>query len=111
MSTALEVMAGRLTAVIEYGPTSEDFTLDPTGTPVSFKGVYSNSHEEDDKNEGNVTRKRRSPVIMVATIPTGAAQGVKIEYADGSAFPDGTTTKTITYIGKDDTGVQVIWLA
>ena len=111
MSTALEMIQVQKVAAVETGATSESFTLDPDGSAVAFKGIFDDSHEEDDQNAGNVTRKRRSPAIMVASIPTGAAQGKVIVYADGSSFPDGTTRKLITYIGPDERGISILWLA
>lgn len=109
--TALDLIQAQKVAAVENGITSETFTLDPSGAAVSFGGIFTDSPEEENTREMNVTRKHRSPAIMVASIPTGAAQGKTIVKADGGEFYPGKAAMTISYISPDESGVSIIWLA
>jgi len=98
----LASMEVQKTFALEEGIFSQEFTLDPNGVPITFKGIFDNSHEEEKKDDGGVTRNAPVPRIMVAEILDGFVREAEVT--------DGTTTWKISRADKDSEGIPLIWL-
>ena len=90
------------TNALEEGIFSQDFILDPSGSATPFKGIFDNSHEEEKKDGGGVTKNAPVPRIMVAEILDGFIREAEVT--------DGTTTWKISRADKDSEGIPLIWL-
>ena len=103
MSTdALDAMNAQMVEAVENGPFAQTFTLDPSGSAISFKGIFDNAHEDQGKDGGGVPRQSRTPRILVSEILAGFVREAEVS--------DGTTTWKISKAEKDDQGIPVIWL-
>ena len=103
MSTdALEVMNAQMVEAVENGPSSQEFTLDPDGSAITFKGIFDNATENDNQDSGHVRQQSRTPRILVSEILDGFVREAEVT--------DGTTTWHISKPDKDENGIPVIWL-
>lgn len=101
---ALEAMEATMSAAVEGSPSSETFTIDPEGSPSTFKGIFDNSNMEGGEDSGHVTQKKRIARIMVSSVPDGLTKGITIDRENGDRYH---------YSGdpaRDDEGMAVIWL-
>lgn len=100
-STTVDIMNSHRASQIQLSPSSEEFQIVGGST---FYGIFDNSHIEDKNDSGNVQQKKRSLRIMVDTITSEMVSGASV------LLPD-ATTKTISFNGKDENGVPILWLA
>lgn len=103
MSTdAIELMNSQFEAFIEGSPSSQEFTLDPDGSAISFYGIYDEAYENDNEDSGHVRQQSRTPRILVHEILSGMVRDAEIT--------DGTNNWKISKTEKDENGVPIIWL-
>ncbi len=102
MSNAINIMRDQRKAQVELSPSSEDFQI--VGG-VIFRGIFDRSHEEDNKDDGNIQQKKLVPRIMVSVVPSGIVPRITkvIRSVDN-------TTYTVRFVSIDDEGIPVIWL-
>lgn len=101
--TTLEIMNGHRKAAVENSPASEEFTIVEGG---NFKGIFDESHIENNKDSGNVTQKKIKPRIMVDSLPeelVNQERISKIQRENGEEY-------TYQFFGKDKEGIAIIWL-
>ena len=98
----IDILRQHRTNQIELSPSSETFQIVGGST---FKGIFDRAHKEDDKDSGNVTQKKLTPMIMVSTIPAGLTPRT-------SEITRETVDKTfkLNFIGKDEEGIPILWL-
>jgi hypothetical protein len=103
MSTdALDVLRQHRDATIQLSPFSELFQI--VGG-VSFYGVFDEAHVEENKDAGQVTQKKRKPLIMVSEVPSGLVERTSKITREGE-----TREYTFHYVGKDAEGLPILWL-
>lgn len=86
---------------LSLSPSSEEFTIQGGST---FFGIFDNAHYEEPKDRGNVTGKKRMPVIMVDVVPSGLTPDSSVIIREnGDEF-------TFQFAGRDKEGVPLLWL-
>ena len=105
----LASMEVQKTFAVEEGIFSQDFILDPSGSAITFKGIFDNSHEEEKKDGGGVTKNAPVPRIMVAEILVGFIRGAVVIDVLENGDP-GPNTWKISRADKDSEGIPLIWL-
>lgn len=98
----IDIMRQHRTNQIELSPSSETFQIVGGST---FIGIFDRAHKEDNKDSGNVTQKKLTPMIMVSTIPAGL-----IEQSSEITRETPGETFVFNYVGKDDEGIPILWL-
>ena len=103
MSTdALEAMNEQMTAAVELNPSAEEFTLDPAGSAIIFKGIFDDSHINDKTDSGNIDQNKKIPRIEVSEILP--------EFVRDAIVTDGTISWTISKADTDERGISIVWL-
>lgn len=101
MSDALDIYEAHRAEQLQNSPFSETFSY---GAGSSFKGIFDNPTEQDDEDQGGVSRKIRRPRIICDTAPTGLGIDdaiTRIRTAD---------IYKVNHIGLDDQGIVHLWL-
>ena len=98
---SIQAMREQRKSQVEDNPSAETFQIVGGET---FKGTFDNSREEENKDKGNITQKKRNPAVMVDSMPSGLIERTsKIQREDGTEY-------TFWRVGKDDEGIPILWL-
>lgn len=100
---ALTEYSTQLETQIEDGPFSETFTIDPSGVATEVKGIFDNSYDQGDRDQGNVRQQHKKPRVILASVPSGVtARATQIEVR--------SQTYTIQKIDEDGNEAVTLWL-
>lgn len=102
---ALDLMRDQRKLQIEQSPFSEEFQIVGGG---SFRGIFDKSHEETNKDGGNIRQKNLSPAIMISDIPSGLIERASKIQREG--WTTGDKIYTFRAYGKDEEGIPILWL-
>lgn len=100
---ALDIYDQHRMEQVENGVFSEDFILDPSGVGTIIKGIFDEAYATDNQDQGNVRQQRRTPVILLASIPAGITpQSTQITVRG--------VNRTIYKVDRDENGIPRMWL-